>query len=62
MKEALRTPTAARPVGREAELAVAADAVRGLGKGRASVLVIEGEAGIGKTCLVQTIVDDARAP
>ncbi|HET6663064.1 MAG TPA: AAA family ATPase, partial [Acidimicrobiales bacterium] len=47
-------------VGREAELAVAAAAVRQLGEGRASVLAIEGEAGIGKTCLVQGIVDDAR--
>jgi predicted ATPase len=33
----------------------------GLSEGRASVLVIEGEAGIGKTCLVQAIVDDARS-
>ena len=48
-------------VGREAELAVAAAAVRELGGGRASVLAIEGEAGIGKTRLVQSIVDDARS-
>jgi len=48
-------------VGREAELAMAAAAVRQLGEGRASVLVIEGEAGIGKTRLVQAIVDDARS-
>ena len=48
-------------VGREAELATAADAVRDLSEGRASVLTIEGEAGIGKTRLVQSIVDDARA-
>jgi DNA-binding CsgD family transcriptional regulator len=48
-------------VGREAELAVAAAAVRELGAGQASALVIEGEAGIGKTRLVQWIVDDARA-
>jgi len=47
-------------VGREAELALAAVAVRELSEGRASVLVIEGEAGIGKTRLVQSIVDDAR--
>lgn len=33
-------------VGREAELALAAAAVRRLGEGRASVLAIEGEAGI----------------
>jgi DNA-binding CsgD family transcriptional regulator len=48
-------------VGREAELALAAAAVGELAKGRASVLAIEGEAGIGKTRLVQSIVDDARA-
>ena len=48
-------------VGREAELAVAAAALRELGEGRASVLVIEGEAGIGKTRLVQSVVDDARS-
>lgn len=48
-------------VGREAELALAAAAVRQLSEGRASVLVIEGEAGIGKTRLVQGIIDDARS-
>jgi len=48
-------------VGREAELALAAAAVCQLSEGRASVLVIEGEAGIGKTCLVQSIVDAARS-
>ncbi len=48
-------------VGREAELAVAAAAVRELSGGRASALVIEGEAGIGKTRLVQSIIDDARS-
>ncbi len=36
-------------VGREGELALASAAVRELFEGRASVLVIEGEAGIGKT-------------
>ena len=48
-------------VGREAERAVTATALRELGAGRASALIIEGEAGIGKTRLVQGIVDDARA-
>jgi DNA-binding CsgD family transcriptional regulator len=48
-------------VGREAESGLAAAAVRQLSDGRASVLVIEGEAGIGKTRLVQSIVDDARS-
>ena len=47
--------------GREAELALAAAAVRQLSEGRGSVLAIEGEAGIGKTRLVQSIVDDARS-
>jgi DNA-binding CsgD family transcriptional regulator/tetratricopeptide (TPR) repeat protein len=48
-------------VGREADLTVAAAALRGLREGRASGLAIEGEAGIGKTRLVQSIVDDARS-
>ena len=48
-------------VGREGELALASAAILDLGEGRASVLVIEGEAGIGKTRLVQSIVDDARS-
>jgi DNA-binding CsgD family transcriptional regulator len=48
-------------VGREAEIGLAAAAVRQLSDGRASVLAIEGEAGIGKTRLVQSIVDDARS-
>jgi DNA-binding CsgD family transcriptional regulator/tetratricopeptide (TPR) repeat protein len=48
-------------VGREAELALAAAAVHDLSEGKASVLVIEGEAGIGKTRLVDCVVDDARS-
>jgi len=48
-------------VGREAELALAAAAIRQLSQGQASALAIEGEAGIGKTRLVQSIVDDARS-
>src|SRR5262249_11160743 len=47
-------------VGREAELSQAAAAVRELGRGRASVLLVEGEAGIGKTRLVESLVEDAR--
>jgi DNA-binding CsgD family transcriptional regulator/tetratricopeptide (TPR) repeat protein len=48
-------------VGREVELALASAATRELFEGRASVLAIEGEAGIGKTRLVQAIVDGARS-
>jgi DNA-binding CsgD family transcriptional regulator len=48
-------------VGREAELTLAVAAVRQLSEGRPSALVIEGEAGIGKTRLVQSIVADARS-
>jgi DNA-binding CsgD family transcriptional regulator len=46
-------------VGREVELAQAAAALREVSAGRASGLVIEGEAGIGKTALVHSIVDGA---
>ncbi|HEX5087815.1 MAG TPA: AAA family ATPase [Nocardioides sp.] len=48
-------------VGRDAEVALAATELRHLRGGRASVLVIEGEAGIGKTRLVEGIVEEARA-
>jgi DNA-binding CsgD family transcriptional regulator/tetratricopeptide (TPR) repeat protein len=48
-------------LGREAELALAAAAVDGLADGQASALVIEGEAGIGKTRLAESIVDSARS-
>jgi DNA-binding CsgD family transcriptional regulator len=47
-------------VGRAGELALASEAIRELVAGSASVLVIEGEAGIGKTRLVQRIVEEAR--
>ncbi len=53
--------SAERLVGREAELALAVAAVHRLNAGRASVMVVQGEAGIGKTRLVQSIVDDARS-
>ena len=46
-------------VGRGAELALIAAEVARLSEGRAGVLAIEGEAGIGKTRLVESIVDDA---
>ena len=48
-------------VGREAELGLAVAALRQLSEGRASALAIEGEAGIGKTRLVQAVVDEARS-
>lgn len=57
----MRDPSAEALVGRGRELAMASAATRELFEGRASVLVIEGEAGIGKTRLVQHIVDDARS-
>ncbi len=57
----MRVSSAGALVGREDELALAAAAARELSEGRASVLAIEGEAGIGKTRLVQSIVDDARS-
>ncbi len=57
----MRMSSAEGLVGREAEFGLAAAAVRQLSDGRASALAIEGEAGIGKTRLVQSIVDDARS-
>ena len=57
----MRVFSAERLVGREAELALAAAAVRQLCEGRAPALVIEGEAGIGKSRLVQSIIDEARS-
>lgn len=48
-------------VGRAAELAVAAAALREVAAGRAAALAVEGEAGIGKTSLVRSLVADARA-
>jgi len=48
-------------VGRDTELALAMAELVRLGAGRSSVLLIEGETGIGKTRLVESIVDDARS-
>jgi len=56
----VRVPAAQRLVGREAEVALALAELNHLREGRASVLVIEGEAGIGKTRLVESIVEAAR--
>jgi DNA-binding CsgD family transcriptional regulator len=54
-------PSADGLVGRAVELGLALDALARLGEGPSSVLVIEGEAGIGKTRLVQGMVDEARS-
>jgi DNA-binding CsgD family transcriptional regulator/tetratricopeptide (TPR) repeat protein len=54
-------PSSEGLVGRDAELALASAEVGRLGEGRAAVLTIEGEAGVGKTRLVTSIVEDARA-
>jgi DNA-binding CsgD family transcriptional regulator/tetratricopeptide (TPR) repeat protein len=61
VRQAVGMPSAVRHVGRSAELALAAAAVRELGDGRVHALTVEGEAGIGKTHLVQVVADEARA-
>jgi DNA-binding CsgD family transcriptional regulator/tetratricopeptide (TPR) repeat protein len=48
-------------VGRKSELGLALAELSRLGEGPSSVLLIEGEAGIGKTRLVQRMVDEARS-
>src|SRR5262249_57096515 len=58
---ALRVSWAEGLVGREAELALAAAAVRQLSGGRASALGIEGGAGIGRDRLAQSIVGGRRS-
>lgn len=57
----LRVSSAEVLVGREAERALGTAAARLLAEGRAAALTIEGEAGIGKTRLAQSIADDARS-
>jgi hypothetical protein len=49
-------------VGREAELSVLHDAFDGASTGQPQVVVVEGEAGIGKTTLVERFVSDLPAP
>jgi DNA-binding CsgD family transcriptional regulator len=49
------------PVGRDRELRILRDALARAQQGRGSLVLISGEAGIGKTTLVQTIVAEARA-
>src|SRR4030081_3191280 len=48
-------------VGRDLEVELARRIMRDLCAGQASTLLIEGEAGIGKTRVVQCIIDDASA-
>jgi DNA-binding CsgD family transcriptional regulator/tetratricopeptide (TPR) repeat protein len=61
VRESLGVGSAEILVGREPELALAAAAMRRLRHGHSAALVVEGEAGIGKTRFVQSIVEDARA-
>jgi hypothetical protein len=61
MAESVVVPSADGLVGREAELDVALSELARLGEGPSAVLVIEGEAGIGKTRLVQSMVGAARS-
>lgn len=57
----VRVSSAEVLVGREEERALAAAAARLVADGRAASLTIEGEAGIGKSRLAQTVADDARS-
>jgi DNA-binding CsgD family transcriptional regulator/tetratricopeptide (TPR) repeat protein len=61
VEKALRVSSAEAFVGREGDVALASAATHELFARRASVLVIEGEPGIGKTRFVQRIVDDVRS-
>ncbi|MGH3175970.1 MAG: ATP-binding protein, partial [Streptosporangiaceae bacterium] len=46
--------------GREAEIAVLTDALDLVESGRRAVILLEGEAGIGKTRLLNAALEDAR--
>lgn len=59
--ESVLVPSADGLIGRAAELDLALGELARLGEGPSSVLVIEGEAGIGKTRLAQVMVDEARS-
>jgi DNA-binding CsgD family transcriptional regulator/tetratricopeptide (TPR) repeat protein len=48
-------------VGRDGELALARRVIAGLSQGRGTTLLIEGEAGIGKTRFVQWMTDEVRS-
>jgi chromosomal replication initiation ATPase DnaA len=61
VRDADRVSSAPPPVGRSVEFALATAAVRALVDGRAGALVVEGEAGIGKTHLVQALAEEARS-
>ena len=55
------TPQADGLVGRDLELGLVRRTVRDVRAGQAAVLLIEGEAGIGKSRLVQSLIGEARA-
>jgi DNA-binding CsgD family transcriptional regulator/tetratricopeptide (TPR) repeat protein len=59
--ESVLVPSADGLIGRAAELDLALGELARLGTGPSSILVFEGEAGIGKTRLVQVVVDEARS-
>jgi DNA-binding CsgD family transcriptional regulator/tetratricopeptide (TPR) repeat protein len=59
--ESVVVPSADGLIGRAAELDLALGELDRLGRGPSSVLVVEGEAGIGKTRLVQSLVGEARS-
>ena len=48
-------------VGRERELRLAQQVMLDVRTGRAATLVVDGEAGVGKTCLLQALTEEARA-
>ena len=54
-------PLADGLVGRDRELAMVRGIVRDVRAGPAAVLLIEGEAGIGKSRLVQSLIGEAQA-
>lgn len=56
----MASATPDRLVGRQRELACVSALVEGVARGEAATLLIEGEAGIGKSLLVQSAIDLAR--
>lgn len=56
----LAMPGGPRPAGRSAELALLVNAVRFLGEGRSSAILIDGAPGTGRSTLLQLAADQAR--